>query len=64
MVSVALSYQEMKLVSEMVWTAIENGNRAEGKPFDPTPKQYEQLCGLAHRLEESIKQMQKDYGLK
>jgi hypothetical protein len=47
----------------MVWIAIENGNRAEGKPFDPTPKQYEQLCEIANRLEEHIKRMQVFYGL-
>lgn len=58
-----LSYNEMKLVREMVWIAIENGNRAEGKPFDPTPKQYTQLCEIANRLEEHIKRMQDFYGL-
>lgn len=58
-----LSYNEMKLLSEMVWLAIENGNRAEGKPFDPTREQYIQLCDIANRLGKHIKQMQDFYGL-
>lgn len=59
-----LSYNEQKMIYEMVMVAIENGNRAEGKPFDPTPEQYRMLCDVANRLDDSIDFMQKSYGLK
>ena len=57
------SYNETKMLMEMIWIAIENGNRAEGKAFDPTPEQYRMLCELANRGGEYIKRMQRDYGL-
>lgn len=57
------SYKEEKLISEILWVAIENGNRAEGKPFDPTPEQYRMICDMVNRVDTHIKQMQKDYGL-
>ena len=59
----AFSYKEEKLISEILWVAIENGNRAEGKPFDPTPEQYRMICDMVNRVDAHIKQMQKDYGL-
>lgn len=59
----AFSYKEEKLISEILWVAIENGNRAEGKPFDPTPEQYRMICDMVNRVDTHIKQMQKDYGL-
>ena len=57
------SYKEEKMLSEMIWIAIANGNRAVGKPFDPTPEQYEMLCDMADRIGANIERMQKDYGL-
>lgn len=47
----------------MVWIGIENGNRAEGKAFTPTPKQYEMLCEIAKCGGEYVEKMQKNYGL-
>ena len=58
-----LSYTEWKLILEMVWIGIENGNRAEGKAFTPTPKQYEMLCEIAKCGGEYVEKMQKNYGL-
>lgn len=58
-----LSYEETKLLYQMAMLGIENGNRAEGKPFDPTPEQYRMLCGIANRSDEYIKRMQAQYGL-
>lgn len=57
------SYIEEKLLSEMIWIAIQNGNSATGKPFDPTPEQYNMLCDMANRLDANIEQMKKAYGL-
>ena len=58
-----LSYNETKMILEMVWLGIENGNRAEGKPFIPTPEQYKMLCAIANCGEDYVAKMQKDYGL-
>ena len=58
-----LSYNEMKLLLTIIMVAIENGNRATGKAFDPTPDQYEMCCEVANRLEENINRMQTFYGL-
>lgn len=60
----SLSYEEMKLISEMVWTGIYNGNHIEPKAFDPTPEQYRMLCDIANRMDDKIKEMQNMYGLK
>ena len=57
------SYKEEKLLSEMIWTAIANGNRAVGKPFEPNREQYIMLCDMANRVDADIEQMQKNYGL-
>ncbi len=57
------SYNEIKMLMEMVWLGIENGNRIEGKPFTPSPEQYKMLCDIANRGEEYILRMQKDYNL-
>lgn len=59
----AFSYKEEKLLSEMIWTAIANGNRAVGKPFEPNREQYIMLCDMANRVDADIEQMQKNYGL-
>ena len=58
------SYKEEKLLSEMIWTAIANGNRAVGKAFEPNREQYIMLCDMANRVDADIAKMQKDYGLK
>lgn len=58
------SYEEEKMLSEMIWIAIANGNRVEPKAFDPTPEQYRMLCGMANRIDADIETMQKNYGLK
>lgn len=58
-----LSYQEVKMLMEMVWIGIKNGNSAEGEAFDPTPEQYKMLCRVAKEGKEYIEQMQKNYGL-
>ena len=57
------SYNEEKLLSEILWVAIVNGNSATPKAFDPTPDQYQMICEMVNRLDANIKQMQKDYGL-
>lgn len=57
------SYREEKLLSEMIWTAIYNGNHEGCKAFDPTPEQYKMLCDMANRVDANIEQMQKNYGL-
>ena len=57
------SYKEEKLLSEMIWTAIANGNRAVGKAFEPNREQYIMLCDMANRVDADIEQMQKNYGL-
>lgn len=57
------SYTEEKMLSEMIWTAIANGNRAEGKPFEPNREQYIMLCDMADRVDADIERMQKYYGL-
>ncbi len=57
------SYNEIKMLYEMVMLGVENGNRAEGKPFEPTPEQYKMLCDIANRAEVYIKTMQERYGL-
>lgn len=59
-----LSYEEEKMLSEMIWIAIANGNRVVPTAFDPTPEQYRMLCGIANRIDADIKNMQKNYGLK
>lgn len=60
----ALSYNEEKLVSKLVWLAIENGNSATAKAFEPTPEEYEMLHGIVNKIDEHIEFMQKSYGLK
>ena len=57
------SYREEKMLSEMIWIAIANGNRAVGKPFEPDREQYIMLCDMANRVDADIERMQKDYGL-
>jgi hypothetical protein len=57
------SYKEEKMLSEMLWMAITNGNRAVGKAFEPNREQYIMLCDMANRVDEDIKNMQKMYGL-
>lgn len=57
------SYQEEKMLSEMIWIAIANGNRATGKAFEPNREQYIMLCDMAKRVDASIENMQKMYGL-
>ena len=47
----AFTHEEEKLLSEMIWLAIANGNRADGKPFDPNREQYIMLCNMANKLE-------------
>lgn len=61
--STTFSYQEEKMLSEMLWIAIANGNRAVGKAFEPNREQYIMLCNMASRVDADIKKMQKDYGL-
>lgn len=61
--AVTFSYKEEKMLSEMLWIAIANGNRAEGKAFEPNREQYIMLCDMANRVDADIKQMQKMYGL-
>ena len=56
------SHREEKLLSEMLWMAIRNGNRAETEAFDPTPEQYRMICGMANRVDASIEQFEKLYG--
>lgn len=58
-----LSYQEVKMLMEMVWIGIKNGNSVEAEAFDPTPEQYEMLCRVAKEGKEYIERMQKHYGL-
>ena len=57
------SYEEEKMLSEMLWIAIANGNRAVGKAFEPNREQDIMLCDMANRVDADIKQMQKMYGL-
>lgn len=50
-----LSYRETKdLLLDLLWNAVENGNRAEGKPFNPTPEQYEMCVELIKRAKDQI----------
>lgn len=59
-----LSYRETKdLLLDLLWNAVENGNRAEGKPFNPTPEQYEMCCELIKRAKDKIEKYQRMYGL-
>lgn len=58
------SYKEEKMLSEMLWLAIANGNRAVGTAFEPNREQYIMLCDMANRVDADIAKMQKDYGLK
>ena len=58
-----LSYQEVKMLMEMVSIGIKNGNSVETEPFDPTPEQYRMLCRIAKEGKEYIEKMQKNYGL-
>ena len=58
-----LSYNETKMLLEMCMIGIKNGNSATPQPFDPTPKQYEMLCGIANRAEADIERMKQLYGL-
>ena len=51
------SYIEEKLLSEMIRTAIANGNRAVGKPFEPDREQYIMLCDMANRVDADIERM-------
>ena len=52
-----------KVLSEMLWMAIANGNRAVGKAFEPNREQYIMLCDMVNRVYADIERMQKDYGL-
>lgn len=56
------SHRQEELLSEILWIAIANGNRAEGKPFDPNREQYIMLCDMAKKVDESIQQHHKMYG--
>lgn len=51
------------MLSEMLWIAIANGNRAEGKAFEPNREQYIMLCDMANRVDADIEKTQKMYGL-
>lgn len=57
------SYDQKKILSRMIWLAIQNGNSAEGKPFNPTPEEYEQLCDMAKAIDDNIRTMKSDYHL-
>ena len=61
--SATFSYKEKKMLSEMIWMAIANGNRAVGTAFEPNREQYIMLCDMAKKVDTDIKQMQKMYGL-
>ncbi len=56
------SHKEEKMLSEMIWTAIANGNRAVGKAFEPNREQYIMLCEMASRVDASIKHHEELYG--
>lgn len=57
------SYKEEKMLSEILWLGIKNGNRAEGIAFEPNREQYIMLCDMVNRIDANIEQMQKMYGL-
>ncbi len=57
------SYREEKMLSEILWMAIANGNRAVGKAFEPNREQYIMLCEMANRVDADIKEQKKRYGL-
>lgn len=59
-IGIDISIDQALLIKEMVWNAIENGNRATGKPFTPDPVQYRMLCDLAGDLEIGITQHYED----
>lgn len=56
------SHKEEQMLSEMLWMAIANGNRAVGKAFEPNRKQYIMLCDMVNRVDASIEQFKKLYG--
>lgn len=45
-----LNYEEKELLRAVLLNAIGNGNTANPKPFNPTPKQHKQLYSITNKL--------------
>ena len=54
-----ISYEEMKLVAEILLTARANGYTVNPLPFDPTPEQYRVLCRVLARMYDDMAVMER-----
>lgn len=56
------SYNDSALLEQILLTAYENGNRDEGKPFNPSPEEWKCIGNWLNDIDHSRKEFERMYG--